>query len=68
MMKAPMMKAPMMKATPKAAPPVQEPGQGATASGFAFDSECGSRWPDLDLKIWGVGSPSPVGATRKPEG
>jgi len=31
-------------------------------------SECESRWPDLDLKIWVVGSPSPVGATRKPEG
>ena len=31
-------------------------------------SECGSRWPDLDLKIWRVGSPSPIGATRKPEG
>ena len=32
----------------------------------AVCSECGARWPNLDMKVWVVGSPSPVGATRKP--
>jgi hypothetical protein len=34
----------------------------------AVCSECGSRWPDLDLKIWVVNTSSPVGAVRKPAG
>ena len=34
----------------------------------AVCSECGARWPDLDLKVWVVNNPSPVGAPRNPEG
>ena len=30
----------------------------------ALCSECGGRWPNLDLKIWVVNTPRPLGVTR----